>query len=498
MNSKYRIKLFVVLLVFAIVVTFSIATIDYFRLKEQTIKDNENQIEHITDSVKNALKTFDKAYLYLDGETTEKMAKYTFSLQEKYEENPDFNTWDFDALSTSMKMDIHIIDAENTIVYSNDAQEVGLDFSACCASFDKLLTERRDSGELFVDGIDIMQKSGEVNKFSYMATEDKKFIIELSYSLENEPIYKEFGFIPLTDQLLEDFSLLEGLHVLNYGGLQFGDSKGEKLPPERLNAFKIARDSNEIVEIDSEYNGKESFIRYIPYLSTDDTGSMQSKIVEIAYNKRELLNLLKENQKSYYMQLAIILVVTLIFSSMISSWFAKPIHLAYHDSLTGLKNRASFDDQLKKALTDHKGQTALLMMDLDNFKLVNDFFGHIKGDYLLKIIAQTMKASAGSEYETFRLGGDEFAIIMKNVQKDEAENLAQYIIDMIRTRIQKEKDINTLSVSLSIGIVLAEKNDTPRDLYKHADIALYESKEKGKNQYQLYKDGAAPDIPFTS
>lgn len=496
MGSRFRLKLFITLLVFALIISISIATIDYFRLKERTIKDNKLQIEQATETVKYALKTIDKAYFYLDEETATRMAENTSLLQKKYEQNPQFYSWDFELLAKEMDMDIYILDEGNKIIHSNDPREVGLDFSVCCGSFNKLLNERRASGELFIDGIDVDQQTGKVKKFSYMATDDKKYMIELGYSLENEAIFQEFDFLKVTDELVEEFTLIEGIHVLNLGGLPFGTRKTESPPSERREAFERTRETNEVVEIDGEYKGKAVMFRYEPYQSAYDNGSTKVKVVEIIYNKNNLHVLLRESQKSYFIQLLIIFIVTIIISSVIANWLAKPVYLAYHDSLTGLKNRASFDRFLKSALAEKKETTALLMMDIDNFKLVNDYLGHGRGDYLLQLIAQTIKEAVGSDYETFRLGGDEFAVIMKNTTKKNAEQTAQIIIDTLKETLKVEKDIHTLSVSISVGIALSREIQSPKMLYKNADIALYESKEKGKNQYQIYQGGKAPKIPF--
>ena len=218
--------------------------------------------------------------------------------------------------------------------------------------------------------------------------------------------------------------------------------------------------------------------------------------MEIIYSIDNLNLLLKENQKTLLIQLILILFVTFVVSSVIASWFAKPVYLAYHDSLTDLKNRASFDDYLGEVLADKNEQTALLMMDLDNFKLVNDYLGHGKGDYLLRLIAQTIKEAVG-KYETFRLGGDEFAVIMKNGSQEDAEIIAEKIIKELNHVLKKEKDICSLSVSISVGIAISTKDISPNALYKHADIALYQSKEKGKNQYQVFKEQIEPNIPFS-
>jgi len=497
MASNYRLKLFFVLLAFAIVVTFTISTIDYLRSKQQAIADNEFRVEQVTETVNYALKTIDKAYHYLVEETAEKMQKYTYELQEKYDKNTDFNTWNFQTLSEKMNMDVYIIDEGNKIIHSNVADEIGLDFSECCASFDAILKERRAAGELFIDGIDLDQQSGEVKKFSYMATPDKKYMIELGYSLEHEALFQEFNFLTIVDELAEEFSMIGELHVLNFGGLPFGTEKSGSMSPERREAFERAREKNETVQIESNHNGKDVFIRYVPYQSEYDEGdNTKIKVVEIIYDQNNLNLLLHENLKVYIVQLFIILVVTILVSSFIANWFATPVYMAFHDSLTKLKNRAAFDDYMEEVLLDRDETTALLMMDLDNFKLVNDYLGHGKGDHLLQLIAQTIKTAAGNEYETFRLGGDEFAIIMPSCTEADAVHAAERVIVSLKGALKEEREMSLLSVSVSVGIALSEAADSSASLFKKADIALYESKEKGKNQYQVYDDGAEPTIPF--
>src|SRR5690625_3621713 len=498
MTSKYRLKLFFVLLAFAFIVAFTIATIDYLRLKQQTLADNEFQMEQATETVKYALKTIDKAFYFLDTETAEKMEEHTNYLQKKYDQNPNFATWDFKSLSKEIDMDIYILNDKNKIIYSNVDEEVGVDFSVCCYSLNKILNKRRASGELFIDGIDLDQQSGKAKKFSYMATKDKQFMIELGYELEQEAIFQEFNFLKVADELVEDFSLIEGIRILNFGGLPFGMVSDDTYTPERRKSFEQARETNEIVEMNGELNGEKVIYRYVPYQSTYDTGSTTIKVVEMVYNNHQRDALLHENLKVYIGQLFIILVGTIIVSSFIANWFAKPVYLAFHDSLTGLKNRAAFNDRLQESLLDSDLETALLMMDLDNFKLVNDYLGHGKGDYLLHLIGQTMDKAAGKEFDTFRLGGDEFAVIMPNTNQEQAVMTAKNIIKSLTEVMKREKEINTLSVSVSVGIAVSTVDDTETSLFKKADIAMYESKEKGKNQYQVFTGGSEPNIPFTS
>ncbi len=489
MRSGYRLRLFFVLLAFAIIISFTIATVDYFRLKEQIIKDNQFKIEQAADTVKYALKTIDKAYYFLDEKTAKDMEKHTNTLQNKYDSNPDFETWDFNALNKEMKMDIYIMNDQNKIIYSSVPEEVGIDFSECCKSFNKILQNRRAAGNLFIDGIDLDQQSGEIKKFSYMATKDKKYMIELGYSLADEEIFQQFNFLTIIDELVLDFELIKELHVLNFGGLPFGTTRAYKMSDEQRKAFEKARENNEVVEIETKHSGKDAIIRYVPYQSQYDDGeNTKTKVVEIIYNKDDLDGMLHENLKIFVAQLIIILVVTILVSSIIANWFAKPVYMAFHDSLTTLKNRAAFNDFIQESLENSHQKTALFMIDLDNFKLVNDSLGHGKGDYLLYLIGHTMKNTIGPNDEVFRLGGDEFAVVMCEATEEKAIQLAQNVIGSIEEKLNDEKEINALSVSVSVGIAYSDKMDSQESLYKKADIALYRAKEKGKNQYRVYEE----------
>ncbi|MEI3606345.1 GGDEF domain-containing protein [Pseudogracilibacillus sp. SE30717A] len=495
MRTHYRFKLFIVLFALANVITITITTLDYFRLKQQIIEDNQFKIEHATDTVKYALKTIDKAYYLLDEKTAKSMEIHTSALQEKYNLNPNFETWDFIELSKQMKMDIYIMDENNIIIYGSVPEEIGVDFSECCTSFNKILNKRRDEGKLFIDGIDLDQQSGEAKKFSYMATKDKKYIIELGYSLKNEEIFQQFNFLTIIDELVPNFELIEELHVLNFGGLPFGTTRGYKISTEQRKAFEKARENNEIVEIKTKHNGENVIIRYVPYYSEYDDGeNTKIKVVEIMYNTHDLDDVLHENLKVFVVQLIIILVVTILVSSLIANWFAKPVYLAFHDSLTKLKNRAAFNDVIEQLLVDRKQTISLLMMDLDNFKIVNDTMGHGKGDYLLYLIGQTIKETIKVEGKAFRLGGDEFAIVMPNANKEESIQLAKKVIQAIEDRLNNENEINTFAVSVSIGIALSEETDNQESLYKKADIALYTAKDKGKNQFIVYHQGLMRDM----
>lgn len=495
LKYTYRIKLFIALFIFAIIITFSIAIFDFHRLKHQIIADKEIEIEQVTKTIKYALHSVDKAYFYLDEEVNTKMEESTEQLQDLYEQNKEIDTWDIDHLSEELGVDIFILNEANVIVSSNVEDEIGLDFAECCGTLNKILHERREAKKLFIDGIDVEQQTGLAKKYSYMGTSDGKYLIELGYLLEDEPIFQAFNFLKVREELKNDFTLIQDVQILNFGGIPIGKKEAETdIPEKRIRAIKDLRENKETVEIESEIEGQKIMYRYVPYESEYDEGTTGHKVIEIMYSNNELELILKEYRNSFYYQLFIILFVSLILTAIIAKIFAEPVYLAYHDSLTNLRNRASFDDYLQASL-DTGQQTTLLMMDLDNFKLVNDYFGHDKGDKLLQLIASILKEIGGKD-ATFRVGGDEFTIVIKNQDEERVEIIAKEIIKAINNSIATRQEVHTLNVSISIGIAVSVPEDTVNTLYKRADIALYQSKEKGKNCYKFYESTAALQIPF--
>lgn len=164
----------------------------------------------------------------------------------------------------------------------------------------------------------------------------------------------------------------------------------------------------------------------------------------------------------------------------------KIARLAYYDSLTGLYNKVSLMDKFSKMLADDSRKVALFFMDLDNFKLTNDSYGHAVGDQLLVHVAKAlMSVSQGSSIVS-RLGGDEFAILTKDFESDKAlEELAEKLVKLIDNAF-KVGSCNII-VSLSIGIAVYPSDAKDFDgLLKNADTAMYKAKENGKNQYVFY------------
>jgi len=164
-------------------------------------------------------------------------------------------------------------------------------------------------------------------------------------------------------------------------------------------------------------------------------------------------------------------------------------NMAYHDSLTGLPNRILFNDRLEMALAKikrSKKKIAVLFIDFDGFKKVNDTLGHSIGDALLKAVGVRLKSCLRQEDTVARLGGDEFVLILPEINsRDAAGILATKLLETIRPAFMIED--KEVKITLSIGVSLFPENgDTVEMLVKRADEALYLAKNSGRDCYQYY------------
>jgi diguanylate cyclase (GGDEF)-like protein/PAS domain S-box-containing protein len=166
-------------------------------------------------------------------------------------------------------------------------------------------------------------------------------------------------------------------------------------------------------------------------------------------------------------------------------------HDALHDALTGLPNRALFMDRLDQQLTKSQSQSkylfAVLFLDLDRFKVVNDSVGHLIGDKLLIEIARRLKQSIAPTDTVARLGGDEFTILLENIScQTEATLVAESIYETLTSPFHIEG--YELFSTASIGIALSSQGyEKPEDILRDADLTMYSAKEQGKARYKVFE-----------
>jgi len=167
----------------------------------------------------------------------------------------------------------------------------------------------------------------------------------------------------------------------------------------------------------------------------------------------------------------------------------KMTHQAHHDALTGLPNRSLLNDRIKQALARAKRgdlKMAVLFLDLDHFKVINDSLGHGVGDHLLCTIAERLQHCVRSEDTVARLGGDEFTILLTEIQEvSDAEFISNKIIEALKQPVTIEG--HELHVTTSLGISIYPDDGTdPEVLVKNADISMYRAKELGRNKIMYY------------
>ncbi|TGD75462.1 EAL domain-containing protein [Mangrovimicrobium sediminis] len=164
-------------------------------------------------------------------------------------------------------------------------------------------------------------------------------------------------------------------------------------------------------------------------------------------------------------------------------------HIAHHDGLTDLPNRTLMTDRLQHALLRIKrygGRVGVLVLDLDHFKRINDTLGHMAGDELLKVVAERLKRAVRESDTVCRMGGDEFVVILPEIRDEsDVERVCEKILELMAEPV--ELCGQRIVVSTSIGLSVAPQHgETIEQLLEHADTAMYQAKQRGRNGYQVF------------
>lgn len=164
-----------------------------------------------------------------------------------------------------------------------------------------------------------------------------------------------------------------------------------------------------------------------------------------------------------------------------AAYFRRQEDLARCDGLTGLLNHRMFQERLREEIhrtKRYRRTLSLIMMDIDHFKMFNDNYGHPVGDEVLKMVSLTLKGMIRNTDSAFRYGGEEFAILLPETTDENAVNLAE----RLRRRVEMNRAVKGLSVTVSLGVAGIRDNEPPEDFIKRADQALYAAKRNGRNR----------------
>ena len=258
--------------------------------------------------------------------------------------------------------------------------------------------------------------------------------------------------------------------------------------PKVHDAIKKGIASKKPFSLATEYNYHNIIMTYLPLQSTTKTRNIAYIVV---YTESDYLSNL-QLQYNYILILFIsVLALLYLFGFYVIFSQAKLKELALYDSLTKLPNRALFKIELNNEINRamrYEHNIALLFLDLDGFKAVNDTYGHHTGDELLIFVAKTITSRLRKNDMVSRLGGDEFTIILNDIgTPQQAVELAEHIIKDINKEIILNHEV--IQVGASIGVSMYPKHSKDiDDLIKYADKMMYISKENGKNQVTLYKE----------
>lgn len=482
-----RLKLLVSLMIFAVILVTVVTWTNRQLLLTDIKEQQHNSIELIENHIVSDMKTIDNVHYYFEYTLSEQLEVELREMLAYYEQNPNVLSWDLEVMKQEHGMEIFIIDEKNVIIHTTFAPDLGFDLSSGKA-FAKVLDERRKSGEYYSDAINTNTATGELWKYSYLATPDKKYVFELGLKPENVEFFQTFDFLQTAVNLKNKYDDLIEVRILNARGYYLdADGKDnytiEQQSEQFKEAYQKALDTMKPVEYTETFeHGYIETSRFIPYEAEQIRGTTTKRVIYMEYGNRKELASLESLTHQFWLVLAIAIVTSLILLIIITRILTKTINLATFDPLTGANNRASYLNEMEQLL-QRNGQTGLLLFDLDNFKKVNDSYGHMEGDRILIETVSILKSVAKKEGSVVRFGGDEFGMIVYNATFEKMRALADDVLEAFHLKQNGEDEVwKWLSISAG-GALQQEEDETEVTLFMRADQALYQSKNNGKDCY---------------
>lgn len=234
---------------------------------------------------------------------------------------------------------------------------------------------------------------------------------------------------------------------------------------------------------------KKQVARWMPFIDKARRGIPQNFDIEMQHKEGQIINL-NVTCGANFRDDRIVGVYVIAKDITERKNAAKVIHhMAFYDSLTDLPNRRLFNERLEAALLEasvNKSLSAVILLDLDSFKFINDSLGHDFGDKVLKTISSQIESCIGKKDTLARLGGDEFILLLPNMSdRLQASSTADKILEALGQPFSIDE--HELMITTSMGIAIYPDDGTDVEtLIKHADTAMYMSKEKGKNNYKFF------------
>ena len=459
---------------------------------EKIIRSNfDSEISLIKNNVFNSLKNAFDTYSISEIVLNKEMEENSRILLEKYAEDQNPENWDLNGLESRMPdYEIYIINQNLKIINSTLSEDMGLDFSKYI-EFSKLLSSRMEKEKFVSDKLDLAQNTGLINKYSYQPTPDGKYLLELSINItERFPVMEDFNIFTTSRQMVQQYQQLNGINFYKFGqdsnrvGLLNSSNPAEleAVDPRTKTMVKETAEKNKMQNTTLNNENYQITEIYLPFLvegNETDSEWWNSFVVKVSYDNQGLINEIEREKRALIFNLSIIFIIFILFSFIMFYFINKIEEMAFRDHLTGLPNRKAFEKYFNQEnKKNHNQKLAILYLDLDGFKEVNDNYGHDTGDLLLKTVASRLENTIRSQDKVSRMGGDEFTILLTDI---ESSRDAKKIIKKIEAKIAEPYQIydQEIKISCSIGYSVDYKAQMSfQELINKADLAMYEVKNE--------------------
>jgi len=477
---------------------------DYKSVEKIIISNNNKQKIMVENNIFDSLMHVDRSYRILEYFLNDEMKSISQNLVDKYKNNPDVYDWNLENIKKNYpNYDFYIINENLEVVRTTMSEDLGLNFNQF-PNFANLLEKRMSGDRFHADRMDFSTKTHRLKKYSYMPTPDQEYLIELSVDIETVfsaveevNIFDHANTLVRKNDIVRDISF----YKTNKSGSDVGLVIHEKGPylktdlPKNLSqrVQKAVQKNDSVEHKDSEQNITH---KYIPYLNYTDEGKLDwwnSYVVSISYNDWILKDKIQDQQQALAIKIVILAIMFAILNLAIAYQLRRTQKLSSLDSVTLLPNRSQFEEHFRKqasqeAYKSGQSKIAILYVDLDKFKHINDHYGHNIGDNVLIEIASILKSNLRKDDLVIRSGGDEFWIMISNVR---SENDIMSVLEKIHDRLSQPLHIEnyTLNVQASIGVSLyPESGESLHEIIHHADQAMYQAKQEkgGQTRWVLH------------
>lgn len=469
---------------YGLIILIAIAVVSRLAIKK-TDTVLKNKVSSLTSSLNVQMKLNLNSYL----ERMETISALVFASEEAYTYDATANNDEYEALETESLISDKLYDlcimenfVDYGIVYSNN-HTVGKISNGTKDQFGDNLYDLLSSvitNERTNDGWAAGFR-GNFKRIYYVKRVHENAVLVVSfYSSELESVFDN-------PEVIEDMEVRLTNANLDIIYSSVSDDEIGKFPPEHILDYAKAQKSSTIMDNDYLITVSEC---------ADDWFVICSIPTEIILSEKN------DVYKYIYIVAIIVFIIAVIIGTILSIQITNPITdvvttldtKAHIDQLTGIFNKRSFEEYADRRLAENRPNEshALILIDLDNFKDINDNFGHAEGDAVLSRVGDILKRNFSENDFLGRLGGDEFGVFINYEGKDRSKfkKLAKKKCDDLLNSFRSEfnGDDGTVKLSASIGAAVHPENGrTFHELYDHSDTALYTSKKRGKNTYTFYE-----------